>query len=106
MAYFKTVPVLTQAINRMDISRVPDENGVSRLYNMLEIHHSGPEPSKFCLSNSSDNIMDDHDGGINSIPIYGHCVSFSPLREHTGVRHSLPMYRFLFFFFFLLYSHC
>ena len=27
------------------ISRVLDQNGVSRLYNMLEIHHSGPEPS-------------------------------------------------------------
>ena len=27
------------------ISRVPDQNGVSQLYNMLEIHHSIPEPS-------------------------------------------------------------
>ena len=27
------------------ILRVPDQNGVSRPYNMLEMHHSGPEPS-------------------------------------------------------------
>ena len=27
------------------ILRVPDQNGVSWLYNMLEIHHSGREPS-------------------------------------------------------------
>ena len=27
------------------ISRVPDQNGVSLLYVMLEIHHSGREPS-------------------------------------------------------------
>ena len=26
------------------ISRVPDQNGVSLLYIMLEIHHSGREP--------------------------------------------------------------
>ena len=26
-------------------SRVPDQNGVSLLYIMLEIHHSGREPS-------------------------------------------------------------
>ena len=28
----------------MCISRVPNQNGVSPLYIMLEIHHSGPEP--------------------------------------------------------------
>ena len=28
-------------------TRVPDQNGVSLLYIMLEIHHSGREPSKF-----------------------------------------------------------
>ena len=28
-------------------SRVPDQNGVSLLYIMLEIHHSGQEPSKY-----------------------------------------------------------
>ena len=27
-------------------SRVSDQNGVSLLYDMLEIHHSGQEPSK------------------------------------------------------------
>ena len=27
------------------ILRIPDQNGISQLYNMLEIHHSGPEPS-------------------------------------------------------------
>ena len=26
-------------------TRVQDQNGISRLYNMLEIYHSGPEPS-------------------------------------------------------------
>ena len=25
-------------------SRVPEQNGISRLYNMLEIYHSCPEP--------------------------------------------------------------
>ena len=29
------------------ISRVPDQNGVSLLYIMLEINHSGREPSNF-----------------------------------------------------------
>ena len=29
----------------MDITRIPDQNGVSLLYIMLEIHHSGREPS-------------------------------------------------------------
>ena len=29
----------------VDISRVSDQNGVSLLYIMLEIHHSGREPS-------------------------------------------------------------
>ena len=40
------------AFNQMAycIFRVPDENGVPRLYNMLEIHHSGPEPS-ICSDN-------------------------------------------------------
>ena len=27
------------------ILRVLDQNGISRLYTMLEIYHSGPEPS-------------------------------------------------------------
>ena len=31
------------------ISRVPDQNGVSQACYTVEIHHSGPEPSK--LSN-------------------------------------------------------
>ena len=31
--------------NNKRISRVPDQNGVSLLYIMLEIHHSGREPS-------------------------------------------------------------
>ena len=31
----------------MKISRVPDQIGVSLLYIMLEIHHSGREPSNF-----------------------------------------------------------
>ena len=30
----------------------------------------------------------------NSIPACGHCASFFPLCEHTGVRLSLPAYRF------------
>ena len=30
------------------ISRVPDQNGVSLLYIMLEIHHSGREPLICC----------------------------------------------------------
>ena len=33
----------------MNISTVPDQSGISRLYNMLEIYYSGPEPS---ISNS------------------------------------------------------
>ena len=31
------------------MSRVPDQNGVSLLYIMLEIHHSGWEPSLCCM---------------------------------------------------------
>ena len=31
------------------ISRIPDQNGISLLYIMLEIHHSGREPSVFYL---------------------------------------------------------
>ena len=38
---------------------------------------------------------------FNSIATYGHCASFSPLREHTGARHSLTTYEFFFFFKFL-----
>ena len=26
------------------VLRVPDQNGIARLYNMLEIDHSGPDP--------------------------------------------------------------
>ena len=33
----------------MEHKRAPDQNGVSRLYNLLEIYHSGPEPSKIIL---------------------------------------------------------
>ena len=29
------------------ISRVTDQNGIPRQYNMLEIHHSGPERSNY-----------------------------------------------------------
>ena len=36
-------------------------------------------------------------GLSNSIPAYGHCTSFTPLLEHTGVWHSLQMYGFLCF---------
>ena len=39
------IPPLSSLFNSDEMSRVPDQNGVSRLYNMLEIHHSGPEPS-------------------------------------------------------------
>ena len=35
--------------NRWKISRVSNQNGVSLLYIMLEIHHSGREPSKYWL---------------------------------------------------------
>ena len=30
---------------KKDKSRVPDQNGISRLHNMLEKYHSGPKPS-------------------------------------------------------------
>ena len=33
-----------------NISRVSNQNGVSLLYIMLEIHHSGREPSNLCKS--------------------------------------------------------
>ena len=41
---------------------------------------------------------------IPQVSTYGHCASFSPLRQHTGVRHSLLTYDF--FFIFLFYGHC
>ena len=31
------------------VSRVSGQNGIPRLYNMLSIHHSGPEPSLYRL---------------------------------------------------------
>ena len=34
------------AIRSNKKSRVPNENGISRLHHMLEIYHSGPKPSK------------------------------------------------------------
>ena len=41
---------------------------------------------------------------LNSLPTYGHCASFSPLYEHTGLPHSLPTYRFqCFYYFFIFY---
>ena len=36
-------------IMSVGISRVPDQNSISRLYNMLEIYHSGLKPSHYCL---------------------------------------------------------
>ena len=30
-------------------SRVPDQNGISQVYTMLEIYHSGPEPSNYVI---------------------------------------------------------
>ena len=36
------------------ISRVPDQNGVSLLYIMLEIHHSGWEPSIYQKQEAND----------------------------------------------------
>ena len=35
---------------RVHISRVSDQNGVSLLYIMLEIHHSGWEPSIYTVA--------------------------------------------------------
>ena len=32
------------------IWRVPDQSGVSHLYNMLELYHSGSEPSNYFCS--------------------------------------------------------
>ena len=34
------------------ILRVPDQNGISWLYNMLEIYHSGPKPSIYSIQTS------------------------------------------------------
>ena len=31
------------------ISRVQDQKGISQLYNMLEIYHSGPEPLNYIV---------------------------------------------------------
>ena len=42
---------------------------------------------------------------FNSIPVYGHSASFSPLRKHTGVRHPLPTYGFRCFLKILFYGH-
>ena len=36
-----------------NISRVPDQNGVSLLYIMFEMHHSGREPSIYYVQFSS-----------------------------------------------------
>ena len=42
----------------MMILRVPNQNGVSQLYNMLEMYHSGPQPSKFyCLTHQTIILM-------------------------------------------------
>ena len=38
---------LTYSPSHSGLSRVPNQNGVSLLYIMLEIHHSDPEPSIF-----------------------------------------------------------
>ena len=36
------------------VSRVPDQNGISRLYSMLEMYHSGPETSDcMCIASSA-----------------------------------------------------
>ena len=42
---FMKFVVLSDKLSCAYISRVPDQNGVSLLYIMLEIHHSGREPS-------------------------------------------------------------
>ena len=42
---FECDPVTLKNVITQNILRVPDQNGVSLLYIMLEIHHSGREPS-------------------------------------------------------------
>ena len=41
--FFQTTNIVWHLLHL--VSRVPDQNCISRLYNMLEIYHSGPEPS-------------------------------------------------------------
>ena len=52
MPCIKTLePLLAITCN---IPRVPDQNGVSRIYNMIEINPSGPEPSiLFSITNDA-----------------------------------------------------
>ena len=44
---FQSVNDLGECVNDKNISRVSDQNGISLLYIMLEIHRSGQEPSIF-----------------------------------------------------------
>ena len=53
------------------VSRVPDQNGISRLYNVLEIHHSGREPSIWYLA-AYRNVHTDT--GIKGCMASGWCV--------------------------------
>ena len=51
----------------MCISRVPDQNGVSVLYIMLEIHHTGREPSICCTSGCGLPSLQDPAVGVSEV---------------------------------------
>ena len=47
-------------IDWLSILRVLSQNGISRLYNMLEIHHSGPETMIYTLFRRSLGLLPMH----------------------------------------------
>ena len=59
------------------ISRVPDHNGISRLYNMLEMYYFGPEPSIYS----------------RDIPLWSETIRFSWYRRGTIPHLLLSRYR-------------
>ena len=58
-----------------NISRVQDQNGISLLYIMLEIHHSGREPSKY-----RQNFRDRKQRGNRNEETYALTFSYRELR--------------------------
>ena len=63
----------------VSISRVSDHNGVSLLYIMLEIHHSGWEPSNVRETKARQSIGM---AGMDCVSVFPSCLTRKPLLLH------------------------
>ena len=64
-------------------ARVSGQNGMSRLYNMLEIHHSGQEPSKQKEKEKESTLTMNLNFCINTIRILPHNIIMQENIKHN-----------------------